>query len=52
MGYLGKQQHQQGLDPNALAQLLGNQKQQAQSASPDAMAILEDVLGGKSGFHL
>ena len=44
MGYLGQQQQTQGLDPNDLASLLGNQQQAAQQANPDMMSLLNQML--------
>lgn len=44
MGALGKQQHQQGLDPNGVSALLGNEKQATQQAAPDLMSSLNTLL--------
>ena len=44
MGALGQQQQSQGLDPNGLAALLGNQQQAAQQANPSMMSLLNQML--------
>jgi hypothetical protein len=44
MGALSKQQHQQGLDPNGVTALLGNEKQATQQAAPDLMSSLNTLL--------
>lgn len=44
MGMLGKQQKLAGLDPSALAGLLGMEKQQAQNSNPDLMSTLNTLL--------
>ncbi len=44
MGLLGKQQQQQGFDPNGLSAFLGTQQQQAQQANPDMMGVLNTLL--------
>ena len=44
MGALGQTKREQGLDANGLAALLGSQQQSAQSASPDVIGLLGDLL--------
>ncbi len=44
MGAVGRQQQQNGLDPQGLSQYLGEQQQQAQSANPDLMGSLSSML--------
>jgi hypothetical protein len=44
MGALGREQQQQGLDPQGLSQYLGDQQQQAQTANPDLMGSLSSML--------
>lgn len=44
LGALGKQQQQQGLDPNGLSAFLGSQKQQDQDSAPDLMGTLNTLL--------
>src|SRR6185436_7422564 len=44
MGALGREQQQQGLDPQGLAQYLGDQKEQAQTANPGLMSGLSTML--------
>ncbi|HLA11012.1 MAG TPA: DUF937 domain-containing protein [Pyrinomonadaceae bacterium] len=43
MGAVGREQHQNHLDPGALSQFLGEQ-QQVQSANPDLMASISSML--------
>jgi len=44
MGYLGKQQQSQGLNPSGLAALLGGQQQAAQQANPNVMSMVNQLL--------
>ena len=44
MGAVGKTQAEQGLDANGLSAYLGDQQQQAQSATPDVMGMLGGFL--------
>lgn len=44
MGALGREQQQQGLDPQGLSQYLGEQQEQAQTANPDLMGSLSSML--------
>lgn len=44
MGAIGREQQQKGLDAQGLAQYLGEQQQQAQSANPDLMGSLTSML--------
>jgi hypothetical protein len=44
MGMLGRQQQQQGLDPDNLSSFLGSQQQVAQQANPDLMGTLNTLL--------
>ena len=44
MGVVGREQQQNGLDPQGLSQYLGEQKQQAESANPDLMGSLSSML--------
>ena len=44
LGALGRTQREQGLDANGLAAFLSGQQQQAQSASPDLMGMLSNLL--------
>ena len=46
LGYLGRQQHQQGLNPQGLAGLLGQQAQMAQGSQPGGLNLLGQLLGG------
>lgn len=46
LGYLGRQQRQQGLDPQGLAGLLGQQQQMAQGSLPGGLDFLGKLLGG------
>jgi hypothetical protein len=48
LGYLGRQQHQQGLDPQGLAGLLGEQQQMAQSSQPGVIGLIGQLLGGRT----
>jgi hypothetical protein len=43
MGAVGREQQQNGLDSNGLAQYLGQQQQQ-QAANPDMMGMLSSML--------
>jgi hypothetical protein len=45
LGALGKKQRQDGLNLNDLTSLLGNEQNQAQKIDPDALNILNQVLG-------
>jgi hypothetical protein len=44
MGFLGKQQQQQGFDTNSLSSYLGNQQQLAHQSNPDMMSMLNSLL--------
>jgi hypothetical protein len=44
MGALGREQQQQGLDPQGLSQYLEVQQEQAQTANPDLMGSLTSML--------
>lgn len=44
MGAVGREQQQNGLDPQGLSQYLGEQQQQAESANPDLMGSLSSML--------
>ena len=44
MGAVGRQQRQEGLDPQGLSQYLGQQQQAAQTANPDLMGGLSSML--------
>lgn len=44
MGALGRQQQQNGLDPQGLSQYLGEQQQEVQSANPGLMGALNSML--------
>ena len=44
MGALGKAQRQNGFDPGALSGYLNGQQREAQSAAPDMMGTLTDLL--------
>lgn len=44
MGALGRTRQQQGLDAGGLSSYLGSQTQQAQTAAPDVMGILGNLL--------
>ncbi|HKO97540.1 MAG TPA: DUF937 domain-containing protein [Pyrinomonadaceae bacterium] len=44
MGAVGRQQQQNGLDPQGLSQYLGEQQQEAQSTNPDMMGSLRSML--------
>jgi hypothetical protein len=44
MGALGKTQQEQGLDASSLSEFLGNQQQQAQTAAPDMMSMLGNLI--------
>ena len=44
MGALGKKQHQNGLDPKGVSDLLGTEKQKTQQAAPDLMGTLNTML--------
>jgi hypothetical protein len=44
MGALGQEQRQQGLDPDGLSDLLGQQRQAAQAANPTLMSVLTGLL--------
>jgi len=44
MGVVGREQQQNGLDPQGLSQYLGEQQQQAESANPDLMGSLSSML--------
>lgn len=44
MGLLGRQQQQQGLDPDHLSSFLGGQQQMAQQTNPDLMGTLNTLL--------
>jgi hypothetical protein len=44
MGAVGREQQQNGLDPQGLSQYLGEQQQEAQSANPDMMGSLRSML--------
>lgn len=53
MGALGRQQQQQGFDPDSLAGYLGGQQQQVLQENPDILSILNVVLDvNKSGSAL
>ena len=44
MGALGRTEREQGLDANGLSRFLGSQQQSVQSASPDVMGLLGNLL--------
>jgi hypothetical protein len=44
MGALGKQQQQQGFDPNGLSSYLGNQRQAVQQSNPNLMGVVNNLL--------
>lgn len=44
MGAIGRQQQENGLDPQGLSQYLGDQQQQVQTADPDLMGALNSML--------
>jgi hypothetical protein len=44
MGALGKAKKQGGLDPSGLSQMLGQERQAAQQAAPDAMDFFGKML--------
>jgi hypothetical protein len=44
LGALGKQQQQQGLDPNGLSSYLGNQRQAVQQSNPNLMGVVNNLL--------
>lgn len=44
MGAVGREQQQNGLDPQGLSQYLGEQQQEAQAANPDMMGSLRSML--------
>jgi hypothetical protein len=44
MGAIGRQQQQNGLDPQGLSQYLGEQQQQVQTADPSLMGTLNSML--------
>lgn len=53
MGALGRQQQQQGFDPDGLSSYLGGQQQQALQENPDILSILNVLLDtNKSGSAL
>lgn len=44
MGAIGRQQQENGLDPQGLSQYLGDQQQQVQNADPGLMGALNSML--------